>query len=96
MAKHTIKQMQTMAVSEGYTLVVVNKSGDLYPAKEVHLSEFKSGDVILVGGVPKTITSEWIKYDSFMGVSIFGRTYFSGYQRAFKVELEYYRRKLVA
>ena len=96
MAKHTIKQMQAMAVSEGYTLVVVNKSGDLYPAKEVHLSEFKSGDVILIDGVAKTVTDKWIKYDSFMGVSILGGTYFSSYQRAFKVELEYYRRKLVA
>ena len=43
-----------------------------------HISEIKPGDVILVDNKLKTVGKKDLKYDKFMGVSIWGDSYKSG------------------
>lgn len=42
---------------------------------KTHISDIKPGDTILAKGVPTTVCKKDIKYDSFMGTSIFGSSY---------------------
>ena len=53
--------------------------------EKVHISQIKSGDVILHEGILSTITNTNIKYCSFMGISIFGDTYNLGYKSVIKI-----------
>jgi len=48
--------------------------------KQVHISEIKVGDIVVHNGEVKTITPEYLKYDSFLGHRIFGDSYCCGYR----------------
>lgn len=57
-----------------------------YTTKMVHISEIKPGDVIICpDGVDRTVGKNDIKENSFMGRSIFGDSYHSGYKKVKKV-----------
>ena len=45
---------------------------------EVHISEIMVGDVVVIDGLQYTVGKNNIKYDSFMGHSLFGDNYRSG------------------
>lgn len=42
---------------------------------EVHKSEIKAGDVIMVNGILRTVCNNNIRNDEFMGLTIFGDCY---------------------
>lgn len=48
--------------------------------EKVHISRIRIGDAIIHNGKERTVTGEFIKRDSFMGISIFGDTYHFGYK----------------
>jgi len=53
---------------------------------EVHISTIKKGDTVLCkDGFVRTIGANNIKYDSFMGHSLFGDSYKSGTEKVKKV-----------
>lgn len=49
-----------------------------YTTQDVHITDIVPGDTILHDGILKTVCRNNIKYDSFMGTSIFGDSYRSG------------------
>lgn len=50
-----------------------------YNIKNIHISEVRVGDTILCNdGNIRTVTKEYIKYDSFIGMTIFGDSYHLG------------------
>ena len=52
----------------------------------VHKDTIRSGDIIICSdGIERTVCNNNIKYDSFMGVSIFGDSYRNGHQLVTKV-----------
>ena len=54
--------------------------------KEVHTDDIKAGDSILCyDGKTRTVSSNYIKYDSFLGKTIFGGVYNIGYKKVLKV-----------
>lgn len=57
-----------------------------YDTIEVHTDTIKAGDIIKCpDGKLRTVSKNYIKYDSFMGVSIFGGIYNIGYKKVLKV-----------
>lgn len=56
-----------------------------YNIKKVHISEIKEGDTIKHNNKIVTVNKEYIKRDSFMGISLFGDSYKLGYQLVEKV-----------
>ena len=46
-----------------------------------HISEVKVGDIVLHNGVERTVGANDIKYDSFMGYTLFGDSYHLGYKK---------------
>lgn len=55
---------------------------------EVHISTIKSGDTILhTDGKISTVCKNNIKKGGFMGTSIFGDSYKSGYEKVKKIEI---------
>lgn len=52
---------------------------------KTHISQIKSGDTIIHNGKEMTVCKKDIKQDSFMGVSIFGDSYHSGYKPVEKI-----------
>ena len=54
--------------------------------KEVHMRTLNPGDAILCSdGKIRTVCKKDIAYDAFMGYSVFGKSYMSGYQQAVKI-----------
>ena len=43
--------------------------------ENIHISRIRSGDAILHNGKEMTVCKKDIKYDSFMGITIFGDCY---------------------
>lgn len=54
--------------------------------KKVHISTIKHGDTVLIDGVEKTVGKNHIKYDQFMGYSLFGDSFMLGRIPVEKVE----------
>lgn len=52
---------------------------------ETHISTIVAGDTIIHNGEMKTVTSTNIKFDSFMGKTLFGDSYNLGYKKVIKV-----------
>lgn len=46
--------------------------------ESVHISEIRIGDLVEINGVVKTVGRNNLKYDPFMGLSLFGDTYHLG------------------
>lgn len=54
--------------------------------QDTHISEIRVGDIILFNdNTVRTVTPEYMKYDKFMGKSLFGDTYYIGYLPVKKV-----------
>lgn len=51
-----------------------------YKIENVHISLIKPGDAILHEGKIITVNKEYIKNDSFMGISLYGDSYKLGYK----------------
>ena len=58
---------------------------DNYKIIEVNISEIKEGDTIEIEGVTKTICKNNIKYNDFMGKTLFGDNFKSGTKKVKKV-----------
>lgn len=52
---------------------------------EVHISSIVAGDTIMHNGEMKTVSGNNIKFDSFMGTTLFGDSYSLGYKKVTKV-----------
>lgn len=52
---------------------------------EVHISEIRHGDTIIHNGDIITVGRKWIKYDSFMGITLFGDSYNLGRKKVIKI-----------
>jgi hypothetical protein len=48
--------------------------------EETHISNIRIGDTIMHNGVMTTVSGTNIKHDSFMGKTLFGDSYHSGYK----------------
>ena len=59
-----------------------------YKIVEVHKNDIKNGDMILFDGKIRTVNNKNIKYDSFVGVTLFGYSYKLGYEKVKKVILK--------
>lgn len=53
--------------------------------QQVHISRITSGDTIIHNNVLRTLCPNNIKYDMFMGITIFGDSYNLGYKFVTKV-----------
>lgn len=53
--------------------------------KQVHISTIRQGDTVMHNGEMTTISGTDIKYDSFMGTSIFGDSYRLGHKLVTKI-----------
>lgn len=53
--------------------------------ENVHISKIKVGDIILHHEELRTVCANHIKWSAFMGRSIFGDNYHSGYKSVIKV-----------
>jgi hypothetical protein len=53
--------------------------------EEVHISRIKGGDTIIHRDKMSTVSNNDIKYDSFIGASIFGDCYNLGYKKVVRV-----------
>lgn len=53
---------------------------DKFQTEQVHISEIKIGDVVVVGGEAKTVGKLDIKEDAFMGRTLYGDSYKLGTQ----------------
>jgi hypothetical protein len=53
--------------------------------KLVTIKELKIGDTVIHEGKERTVSSDSLKYDKFMGWSLFGDTYRLGYMLVKKV-----------
>jgi hypothetical protein len=51
----------------------------------VHISQIRGGDTILHNGVVMTVSYNNIKYSEFMGVTVFGDSYCSGYKSVIRI-----------
>ena len=51
----------------------------------VSVDTIQSGDTIMIDDKPTTVTSNNIRYDAFMGISIFGNSYFKEDRKLKKV-----------
>ena len=58
----------------------------------VSVDTIQSGDTILIKNIPTTITNNNIKYDSFIGVTIFGNAYIEKNRTVEKVLYPYFYR----
>lgn len=47
---------------------------------QIHITDLNAGDTIIHGGLMRTVCSNDIKKDGFMGVSVFGDSYRSGHK----------------
>lgn len=56
-----------------------------YVTEEVHISTIQPGDVIIHYGELKTVSGTFIKKDTFMGTTLYGDSYRSGYKKVTKV-----------
>ena len=63
-----------------------------YIIKTVNTESIQSGDTILIKNIPTTITNNNIKYDAFMGISIFGNAYIEKNRTVEKVLYPYFYR----
>lgn len=52
---------------------------------EVHISTIVAGDTIMHNGEMKTVSGNNIKFDSFMGTTLFGDSYRLGHKKVTKV-----------
>ena len=52
---------------------------------KVHISKIKGGDAILFHGQVKTVSNCDIKFDKFMGITIFGDSFKLGYELVTRV-----------
>ena len=59
---------------------------DNVKATDVHISQIKWGDTVIHNGEMKTVGKNDIKYDSFMGTSLFGDNYKSGTKLVKKID----------
>ena len=60
-----------------------------YDTQLVHKNDIRVGDTILCkDGNLRTVCKNNIKYDSFMGLSIFGDSYMLGYEKVQKAVFE--------
>jgi len=71
------------------------KTTDVYCTNEyleeielVDRDDIISGDVILVNGLFKTINQEFIKYDDFLGTTLFGDSYNLGTKKVKRLILK--------
>jgi hypothetical protein len=46
--------------------------------KKVQASEIKAGDCINIEGVATTVSKSFIKYDPFLGITIYGQNFRNG------------------
>ena len=53
--------------------------------EEVHISRIRVGDTIMHNGVLTTISGNNIKTCSFMGITLFGDSYRSGYKKVKRI-----------
>ena len=58
---------------------IYSSEGINYTIEEVHITTICPGDTILHYGELKTVCRNNIKHNEFMGISIFGDSYRSGY-----------------
>ena len=63
-----------------------------YIIKTVNTESIKSGDTILIKNIPTTITNNNIKDDSFIGITIFGKSYIEKNRTVEKVFYPYFYR----
>jgi len=52
---------------------------------ETHIKNIKPGDTILFNNVPTTVTEKNIKYDKFIGKTLFGDSYNLGTKLVIKI-----------
>lgn len=67
----------------------IESEGLKYRIELVHISEIKPGDLIIreMDGAIREVGTTYIKYGGFMGTSLFGDCYHSGYKKVQKVIL---------
>jgi hypothetical protein len=53
--------------------------------EQVHISRIKAGDTIIHNGVLTTVCANNIKFDTFIGTSLFGDSYNMGYKKVTRV-----------
>ena len=58
-----------------------------YKIKKVHINNIKAGDTVKHNNKIMTVCDTDIKYCSFMGVSLFGDSYYLGHKLVEKVEI---------
>ncbi len=64
----------------------IEKDGYKYKIQLVHIDTVKAGDtVICEDGQMRTVCRNNIKHDGFMGTTLFGNSYRSGYEKVKKV-----------
>ncbi len=51
-----------------------------FQTEQVHISDIKVGDVVVIGGEAKTVGKLDIKEDAFMGKTLYGNSYKLGTQ----------------
>ena len=56
--------------------------------EKVHISEIRVGDTILHNNEVKTVSGNNIKYNSFMGITLFGDSYNLGYRLVAKCKMD--------
>lgn len=57
----------------------------MHTEEEVHISKIKAGDTIMHNGVLTTVSGNNIKTCSFMGITLFGDSYRSGYKKVTRI-----------
>jgi hypothetical protein len=55
--------------------------------ENVHISRIRIGDTVLHDGEVKTVSGKSLKYDSFMGITLFGDCYRLGYKLVTRILL---------
>jgi hypothetical protein len=86
-ASNTLPEIPTQSIN--IFLKQLNESlhgYDNVKATDVHISQIKCGDIVIHGGEMKTVGKNDIKYDSFMGTSLFGDSYKSGSKLVKKID----------
>ena len=58
----------------------------------VSVDTIQSGDTIMIDSIPKTISSNNIRHDAFMGITIFGNAYIEKNRTVEKVLYPYFYR----
>ena len=49
--------------------------------ERIHIDKVRPGDTILHNNIPTTVCSKDIRYDNFIGTTLFGDSYHSGYKK---------------